>query len=115
MNISVELQTIDELHVKGLIGGEIDAFTAPILREKLTEITLQDNIHVELNLQDVSYMDSTGLGVFVGFYKTINAANGHMELTGLSPRLKRLFDITGLVEIMDIQATDKEVKIDETV
>ncbi|MER2072475.1 MAG: STAS domain-containing protein, partial [Psychrobacillus sp.] len=51
----------------------------------------------------------------VGFYKSINAANGHMELTGLSSRLKRLFDITGLVEIMDIQATDKEVKIDETV
>lgn len=115
MNISVELQTIAELHIKGLIGGEIDAFTAPILREKLEEVTLQDNIHVELNLQDVSYMDSTGLGVFVGFYKSVIAANGHMELTGLSSRLKRLFDITGLVEIMDIQARDEEVKIDETV
>ena len=42
-------------------------------------------------------------------------ANGHMELTGLSSRLKRLFDITGLGEIMDIQAADEEVKIDETV
>ena len=114
MNISVELQQLDELNVKGFIGGEIDAFTAPTLREKLMEITLQENIHVELNLMDVSYMDSTGLGVFVGLYKSINAANGHMELTGLSSRLKRLFDITGLVEIMDIQA-DKEVKIDETV
>ena len=40
MNISVELQTIDELHVKGLIGGEIDAFTAPILREKLSRNNL---------------------------------------------------------------------------
>lgn len=115
MNISVELHTIDELHVKGIIGGEIDAFTAPILREKLKEITVQDNMHVELNLMDVSYMDSTGLGVFVGFYKSISAANGHMELTGLSSRLKRLFDITGLVEIMDIQEIDKEVKTDETV
>ena len=33
MDISVELQTIDELHIKGLIGGEIDAYTAPDLRE----------------------------------------------------------------------------------
>lgn len=115
MNISVELQTLDELRIKGIIGGEIDAFTAPILREKLTEIILQDKIQVELNLMDVSYMDSTGLGVFVGFYKSIIAANGHLVLTGLSSRLKRLFDITGLGEIMDIQATDKEVKIDETV
>lgn len=115
MNISVELQKLDELNIKGLIGGEIDAFTAPILREKLMEINLQDGTHVELNLVEVTYMDSTGLGVFVGFYKSINASNGHMKLTGLSSRLKRLFDITGLVEIMDIQETDKEVKIDETV
>ena len=115
MNISVELQKLDELNIKGLIGGEIDAFTAPILREKLMEINLQDGMHVELNLVEVTYMDSTGLGVFVGFYKSINASNGHMKLTGLSSRLKRLFDITGLVEIMDIQETDKEVKIDETV
>ena len=42
-------------------------------------------------------------------------ANSHLELTGLSSRLKRLFDITGLGEIMDIQAVSKEVKIDETV
>ena len=42
-------------------------------------------------------------------------ANGHMELIGLSSRLKRLFDITGLGEIMDIQASSGEVKIDETV
>lgn len=115
MNISVELQKLDELHIKGLIGGEIDAFTAPILREKLAELNLQEDTHVELNLTDVSYMDSTGLGVFVGFYKSVKAANGHLELTGLSSRLKRLFDITGLVEIMDIQGIDKEVKIDETV
>ena len=60
---------VAELHIKGLIGGEIDAFTAPILREKLAEVTLQDNF-MRIEFTDVSYMDSTGLGVFVGFYKS---------------------------------------------
>ena len=114
MNISVKLMQ-EGKRVKGIISGEIDAFTAPILREKLAEINLKENLHVELNLEDVSYMDSTGLGVFVGFYKSANEADVHMELTGLSSRLKRLFDITGLGEIMDIQTTSKEVKQDETV
>ncbi|WP_144513683.1 anti-sigma factor antagonist [Bacillus sp. FJAT-22090] len=115
MNISVELHQEDMQKVQGIIRGEIDAFTAPILREKLTEINLKENLQVILDLTDVSYMDSTGLGVFVGFYKSVNASNGHMELTGLSSRLKRLFDITGLGEIMDIQTISEEVKIDETV
>lgn len=113
MNISVELHE-EEMRVKGIIKGEIDAFTAPLLREKLSEINLKEDFRVELNLTDVTYMDSTGLGVFVGFYKSAKESNVHMELTGLSPRLKRLFDITGLGDIMDIQASE-EVKIDETV
>lgn len=115
MNISVKLHQKDLLIVKGIITGEIDAFTAPILREKLSEIDLKENLQVIIDLSEVSYMDSTGLGVFVGFYKSITASKGHMELIGLSSRLKRLFDITGLGEIMDIQASNEEVKIDETV
>lgn len=115
MNILVELHQEEMQKVTGTIKGEIDAFTAPILREKLAEIDLKENLQVILDLTDVSYMDSTGLGVFVGFYKSVNASNGHLELTGLSSRLKRLFDITGLGEIMDIQTINEEVKIDETV
>ena len=114
MNIVVELYQEDS-YLKGIIKGEIDAFTAPLLREKLSEINLVEGLRVKLDLTDVTYMDSTGLGVFVGFYKNANEAKVQMELTGLSSRLKRLFDITGLGEIMDIQTTDEEVKIDETV
>lgn len=114
MNITVDITENGKV-VTGLITGEIDAFTAPILREKLAEIQLKEGLLVELDLKDVSYMDSTGLGAFVGFYKSANMSKSHLKLTGLSSRLKRLFDITGLGEIMDIQATDKEVKIDETV
>ncbi|MEI4770701.1 STAS domain-containing protein [Psychrobacillus sp. FJAT-51614] len=114
MNITVELLE-ENMKVTGIIKGEIDAFTAPVLREKLAEINLSEDLQVELDLSGVSYMDSTGLGVFVGFYKSVKASNSHLELTGLSSRLKRLFDITGLGEIMDIQAAGKEVKIDETV
>ena len=110
MNIVVELYQ-EGLRAKGTIKGEIDAFTAPLLREKLNEIELKEGLRVELDLTDVTYMDSTGLGVFVGFYKNANESNVQMELTGLSSRLKRLFDITGLGEIMDIQTTDEEVKI----
>lgn len=86
------------------IAGEIDAYTVTLLKERLATVQDENGIQVELNLSDVSYMDSTGLGVFVGFYKRVTANEGHMKITGLNVRLKRLFEITGLDEIMDIEA-----------
>ncbi|MET0785838.1 MAG: anti-sigma factor antagonist [Paenisporosarcina sp.] len=106
MNIQVEFKNDNDL-VQGFISGEIDAFTAPMLREKLSAVELKKGLQAELNLSEVSYMDSTGLGVIVAFFKNVNANKGHVKLTGLSPRLKRLFDITGLGEIMDIETDDK--------
>lgn len=106
MNIQVNINKENNV-VKGFISGEIDAFTAPILREKLSEIELQEGLQAEINMADVSYMDSTGLGVIVAFFKNLNAINGHLKITGLSARLKRLFDITGLGEIMDIETDSK--------
>ena len=66
-------------------------------------------------MSDVSYMDSTGLGVIVAFFKNINANNGHVKLTGLSPRLKRLFDITGLGKLWILRQTIKVETDHETI
>jgi anti-sigma B factor antagonist len=106
MNIQVDLEEANNV-LTGFIRGEIDAFTAPVLREKLENYQHHEGLKAELDLSDVNYMDSTGLGVFVAFYKTVNAKGGHVKLKGLSTRLKRLFDITGLGDIMDIEAAGK--------
>ena len=65
-------------------------------------IPLKKTSILTIDLTDVEYMDSTGLGVFVGLFKAIRANEGQMVLTGLSERLQRLFDITGLADIMEI-------------
>ena len=103
MNIKVDVQE-NEHFVKSTIGGEIDAYTAPQIRETLSPFAVKQNIHLTIDLTDVSYMDSTGLGVFVGLFKSIRANDGQMVLTGLSERLQRLFDITGLADIMEINS-----------
>lgn len=60
MNVNVQFREDDSV-MRGFIEGEIDTFTAPILREELDSIPLREGITVELNLSKVSYMDSTGL------------------------------------------------------
>ncbi|AYC30358.1 STAS domain-containing protein [Paenisporosarcina cavernae] len=106
MNIEVKIFQENE-NAEVRIAGEIDAFTAPILREKLAEVDVNENLQATLNFEEVNYMDSTGLGVIVAFFKNVNAHGGKVTLTGLSSRLKRLFDITGLGEIMNIDDQQK--------
>lgn len=101
MNISIDIQETDK-QIFAKIKGEIDAYTAPKLKETLIPYGDRKGICLSVDLSSVSYMDSTGLGVFVGLFKSIRVNGGKLELSGLSQRLKRLFDITGLTNIMDI-------------
>nr|WP_106781576.1 STAS domain-containing protein [Lysinibacillus timonensis] len=89
------------------VMGEIDTFTAPKLRDKLDSIEINNFAIIELDLSEVVYMDSTSLGVIVAFYKKVTRTNSNFKIVGLSARLKRLFVITGLSELMDIDVGEK--------
>ena len=56
------------------VGGKIDIYTAPRLRELLTALVSTDNYQLIVNLERVEFLDSTGLGVLVGGLK--RAASG---------------------------------------
>ena len=103
MNISIDVkETESVLAVK--VNGEIDAYTAPQLREKLFPFSEKEGVKMVVDLSEVNYMDSTGLGVFVGVFKNVRAHNGEFKIVGLSDRLQRLFEITGLADIIDINS-----------
>ncbi|MED4400583.1 anti-sigma factor antagonist [Metabacillus fastidiosus] len=97
-----------------LVSGEIDAFTAPKLKEELLPLTEEQKMTLIVSLEDVSYIDSTGLGVFVGLFKQIKKNDGELKLVNLSERLRRLFEITGLNNIIDI-SSESEVGDNETI
>jgi anti-sigma B factor antagonist len=101
MKVVIEKDQNDkEIYV--MVTGEIDAYTAPKLREELLPLAEGENKIITVNLKDVTYLDSTGLGVFVGMFKQLNKNEGELKLVELSDRLKRLFTITGLSHIMNI-------------
>ncbi|PTX58882.1 anti-sigma B factor antagonist [Melghirimyces profundicolus] len=102
MNVSIEEQTRTDQATTLVVSGEVDAFTAPQLKEKLMPLC-KENHEVCLDLSQVEYMDSTGLGVLIGAFKQLRSQGGRLILKGMSPRLKRLMQITGLTEIMDIE------------
>ncbi|MFD1415161.1 STAS domain-containing protein [Oceanobacillus jeddahense] len=103
MNLSVNVQ--EESNVTVLeVSGEIDAYTAPELKESLMPLIKESDNEVEVDLENVQYMDSTGLGVFVSALKASKESGSHFSVKNVQGRVYRIFEITGLDEIIDIKA-----------
>ncbi|WP_077624174.1 STAS domain-containing protein [Sediminibacillus massiliensis] len=104
MNLEIDVIN-NEASAVVVLGGEIDAYTAPKLKETLMPLTQQEGQLVEVNLENVNYMDSTGLGVFVSALKSSKENNSELKLVQLQDRVLRLFEITGLTDIINIDST----------
>ena len=89
------------------VSGEIDAYTAPKLKDSLTPLMLNKGQVVIVDLEEVNYMDSTGLGVFISALKSAKEYESQLKIVNIQERVYRLFQITGLHEIMDLKATIK--------
>ena len=84
------------------VGGEIDVYTAPKLRDKITELVGAGSYQLVVDLEDVEFLDSTGLGVLVGGLKKVRAHDGALRLVCTQDRLLKIFRITGLAKVFDI-------------
>lgn len=102
MNLNIETQEHDGYYeIK--VGGELDVYTVPELEQVLTPIKQEGTHDVYVNLTNVSYMDSTGLGLFVGTLKALNQNDKELYIIiGASERISRLFEITGLSDLMHV-------------
>jgi stage II sporulation protein AA (anti-sigma F factor antagonist) len=63
--------------------------------------------NVILSLKELSFMDSSGLGVILGRYKQITAKGGRMVVCDVSPAVYRLFELSGLFKIVGVQENEK--------
>ncbi|UOQ84301.1 STAS domain-containing protein [Gracilibacillus salinarum] len=104
MNLNIDLVDKNEAQ-EVVLSGEIDAYTAPKLKEALLPLTKHEGNKIIVDLENVNYMDSTGLGVFISALKSTKEHNSEMRLVALQERVRRLFDITGLDGIINIDST----------
>ncbi|TNY37321.1 STAS domain-containing protein [Thermomonospora catenispora] len=81
------------------VRGELDVFSSPRLREQLLDVIDTGPIRLVVDLSDVTFLDSTGLGVLVGIYHRLRARNGTMSFVGANERVRRVFHVTQLTKI----------------
>ena len=66
-----------------------------------------------LDFSQVSFMDSSGIGMIIGRYKTVSSYGGEVSAIGLHPPINRLFHIAGLHRILKTQENQKEMKTND--
>lgn len=78
------------------VMGEVDVFSAPGLDSELDALIAAGSPRLVVDLSEVAFLDSTGLGVLVKALKHAREADGWLHLVVTSDRIRKIFDITGL-------------------
>jgi len=81
-------------------GGKITSDSSSLLKATVTSLMLENRI-VVLDLGEVSYVDSSGLGVLVGLYISSRRTSCSLKLRNLTDRLKALLHLTRLTQFFE--------------
>ena len=93
-------KSINSLYV--YLYGEIDEYSAANAKKELDAI-IENNPTVDkvvFDMSGVSFMDSTGIGMFLGRYKKISSYKIPIYVTGVSGTIEKIFEISGLFRLM---------------
>lgn len=101
MNLSLDMEFREGvLFVR--LKGELDHHTSDLLREKIAPIIDEYRIRfLVLNLNELEFMDSSGLGVILGRYNQINRSGGKVVVCGLNKYLEQIFRMSGIFDVID--------------
>ena len=89
------------------LKGDLDAKTASAVKEKINEKLNEKKSLILINLSEVPYMDSAGLGVLVSGLKNTNKFSGDLKLWGLQEKVKNVFELTRLNKVFEIFEDEK--------
>jgi anti-sigma B factor antagonist len=87
------------------VSGEVDVATVPRLREQLHALVASGTPRIVVDLDAVDFLDSTGLGVLVGALKRVRNNGGELALVCTSPRIRKVFEVTGLTKVFSLYDT----------
>ncbi|MCE5324703.1 STAS domain-containing protein [bacterium] len=110
MNFKIDVRTLEKELPLIELEGEVDVYTAPQLKQQIINILESGAKELMVNLTKVDYLDSTALGVLIGGLKRMREADGNMVLICPSPRIRRVFEITGLDKIFDIYNSEEDAR-----
>ena len=108
MDIQIEERIIGNVTVLDIVGKLTMDQAAGRLKDKINSLISQERTRIVVNLKNVPYIDSGGLGQLVASYGSVKRTNGALKLLNVNSRNHDLLSITSLV--MLFESFDSEVE-----
>ena len=90
----------DVLIIK-VLGGRLDAYCAQDFKKQVVQL-LEDASNVVVSLENVSFVDSSGLGALLSCLREANKRGGDMKIAGTQPPVRAMFELTRMHRVFEI-------------
>lgn len=98
--MGVQIEVGDEM-VTAFLSGELDHHNVRDIREQIDSAVVQSNTkHLSLDFREVTFMDSSGIGLVMGRYKLLEEQGGDVELANLPTPLKKVMRVAGMDKLV---------------
>ena len=106
INMNVSIENSGGLMIVYLIG-ELDHHSVGEIRDKIdNEVSLKKPSHLILDFKNVSFMDSSGIGLVMGRFRLIQSFKATLEIRNVSTHTKKLMELAGLSSIAIIKTKE---------
>jgi anti-sigma B factor antagonist len=107
MQLKLSVRTMDGIAIVDATGRIVFGDESASLRDTVKRV-ISENKRIVLNLGDVTYIDSGGLGTLVALYTTARGAGGTIKLASLTKRVGDLLQVTKLLTVFDVFDNEKQ-------
>ena len=90
------------------LKGFLDAHTAPTLENNFTKLIEDNKYKIVVNFEDLAYISSAGLGVFMAYIESVRENKGDIKLTNMSDKVYNIFDLLGFPLLYEIYTKEEE-------
>lgn len=92
------------------LDGELDLHTVEPFKEAVADALAREPTlcHLILLMQQVTFMDSSGIGAILGRYRDIKERGGRVAVVGLQPAVRRIFELAGMNRVINHYSSERE-------
>ena len=102
MSVKISNRQVGDVTVVDATGRITLGEGASVFRDMIRDLATKGNKKILINLSDVSYIDSSGIGEMVSSFTTVTNHGGQLKLLGLTKRVKDLLQITKLYTVFEV-------------
>ncbi len=106
--MKIETRTVGDIHVLDCSGKITLGEGTMAIRNKVREVLKNGGKKIVLNLSDVNYIDSSGIGELVSSFTTVTNAGGQLKLLNLTKKIQELLAITKLLTVFSVYQSEQE-------